>query len=52
MSHTRDGKAVGERGVRSGVHGASAGEVAVGRKKMQAGLSAPASKHALTKNGG
>lgn len=45
MSHTSDGKAVGERGVKKGVHGHSAGEMKMGLSKMRKGLTASASRH-------
>ncbi len=38
MKHRGCGKAMGEKGVKKGVHGASAGEVAMGRAKMRKDL--------------
>lgn len=45
MSHKRDGKAVGERGYKSGGMGHSAGEKQMGVQKMRKGLTAAKSKH-------
>lgn len=45
MSKSSDGKAEGERGVRKGVHGHSAGEMKMGISKMTKPLTAAASRH-------